>query len=291
MKILIVEDDEASRNYLEIILKKENCDFRSAVNGKEGLAVFKEYTPDLVLTDISMAQMNGIELLGEIKKIRPETIVIMLTAYNNENYVVACMKLGANNYLKKPIPRIDVITLVRKYLSIVSNWETERKISDFVHKNTLKLRFKTDINIINAVVNYLVKETEELYTEEAQLDLKLGLNELILNAVEHGNLGISFLEKNEAVQNDSLPELYEERLSIEKYANKEVEIEYIQRSDAAEWIIRDQGDGFNPGTVPNPLSDDGVLRLHGRGIFICKFQFDELEYIGKGNIVRVLKKF
>lgn len=291
MKILIVEDDDASRSFLEIILKKGKYSFKSSDNGLAALAIFKEYLPDIVLSDINMSQMNGIELLGEIKKIKPDTIVIMLTAYNSERYVIESMKLGANNYLKKPIPRDFLINLLRKYQTIVELKKTEKKISDFVLKSSFTLRFKTDLEIIHSIVNYLILETENSFSEETKLDIKLGLGELILNSVEHGNLGISFADKNEAIHNDSLNDLYDERFAIPELAERSIEIKYNSYKGAGEWIIRDQGDGFDPELVPSPISSDGVLRLHGRGIFICKFQFDELEYLEKGNVVRVLKKF
>lgn len=289
MKILIVEDDEASCSYLEIILKKEGYQYKSTDNGKDALEIFNDYQPDLVLSDINMAQMNGIELLQAIKKIKSDTIVIMLTAYNSESYVIECMKLGANNYLKKPIPKKDILSLVRKYDTVISTKKSELKVVDYINKNKFSLKFKTDINSIHAIVNYLVAETDGFFSEETSLDIKLGLGELLLNAVEHGNLGISFSEKNEAVQNDCLQELYEERMNNKFYSEREVEVNFEIKDNAGEWIIKDQGDGFNPDTVPSPISEDGILRLHGRGIFICRFQFDELEYLEKGNIVRALK--
>lgn len=291
MKILVVEDDYASRSYLEIILKKEGYNFKSSDNGKDALEIFKEYLPDVVLSDINMSQMNGIELLGAIKKIKPETIMIMLTAYTSEEYVMQCIRLGANNYLKKPIPKHSILSLLRKHNVIISDIKSEKKVSSFLKKNNFKLQFKTDFNRIHAVVNYLVNETENLFSEETKLDLKLGLSELVLNAVEHGNLGITFSEKNEAVQSDSLVELYEERMANPEFANKIVEINFSVFEFGGQWIIKDQGNGFIPESVPSPISEDGVLRLHGRGIFICKFQFDEVEYIGNGNTVRVMKRF
>ena len=76
MKVLVVEDDLASRSYLEVILRKEGLDFRSAENGKEGYAIFKEYKPEIVLSDINMAQMNGLCLLfiTGLKKMRWRTV-------------------------------------------------------------------------------------------------------------------------------------------------------------------------------------------------------------------------
>ena len=97
VRVLIVEDDPASTNYLEIILSKEGLEYKTATDGKQGLEVFKSFKPHIVLSDINMPFMSGIELLSEIKRIHPQTIVIMLTAFNSEEYVIESMKFGANN--------------------------------------------------------------------------------------------------------------------------------------------------------------------------------------------------
>lgn len=290
MKVLVVEDDFASRSYLEVILKKEGHDFRSADNGKDGLEIFKEYNPELVLSDINMSQMNGLQLLEQIKRIKPDAIIIMLTAFNSEEYVVEAMKLGANNYLKKPVLKNNLVSLLRKYASIIQSRKSEKKIQGFVKKHSFQIVFKSNVEIIPSIVNYLVSEIEGVFPEEVQLDIKLGIGELLLNAVEHGNLEISFLEKSNAIQNDMLQQLYYERLSDSDLRKRTVTIDFALNEEWCEWTITDEGDGFDPTSIPNPISEDGILRLHGRGIFICKFQFDKLEYLDIGNKVRATKK-
>lgn len=289
MKVLVVEDDIASRNYLEVILRKEGHDFRSADNGVDGLEIFKEYSPEIVLSDINMAQMNGLELLEHIKRIKPDAIIIMLTAFNSEEYVVEAMKLGANNYLKKPVLKNNLITLLRKYDSVIASRKSEKKIQGFIKKHNFNITFKSNIEIIPSIVNYLVTEIEGVFAEEVLLDIKLGLGELILNAVEHGNLEISFIEKSNAVQNDQLQQLYYVRLSDPDLRRRTVQIDFAMNEEQCEWTITDEGDGFDPESIPNPISDDGILRLHGRGIFICKFQFDSLLYQDIGNKVTAVK--
>ncbi|MBK8808583.1 MAG: response regulator [Bacteroidales bacterium] len=291
MKVLVVEDDDASREYIEIILKKMGLQFKSSTNGKDALVLFNEYRPEVVLSDINMAEMDGITLLENIKRIQPHTIVVMLTAYNSEEYVVRCMRHGASNYLKKPIPKESITNLLRKYQTILKNYASEKKVSHFVKKNEFTLKIKTDFNLIPSVVNYLVAETDELFSPDVKLDIKLGIGELLMNAMEHGNLGISYIEKNDAISGDTLTELYESLLSDAANADKIVKINFEKFENYCQWTITDEGEGFNPELVPNPISDNGVMQLHGRGIFICKFQFDKLEYIGKGNIVKVTKSF
>ncbi len=291
MKVLLVEDDLASMSYLEVLMKREGHEYQKAYDGKTGLKLFHDFKPDIVLSDINMAHMNGLEMVERIRQAQPSVIIIMLTAYNSEEYVMEAIKVGANNYLKKPVSKLHLISLLRKYTSAIESKLIKSSICSFQTSHTFTLKFKTNVEIIPAIVNHLVAETHELFTEEERLDIKLGLGELILNAVEHGNLSIDYDQKHEAIQVDQLQRLYLQRLSDKTYQNRCITINYIQDETSSQWEIIDEGDGFDPTAIPNPISEDGLMRLHGRGIFICKFQFDEMEYVGKGNRVRVKKNF
>jgi YesN/AraC family two-component response regulator len=289
MKVLLVEDDPASMSYLEVLMKKEGHDYRKASDGKSGLKMFHEFAPDIVLSDINMSHMTGLEMVERIRQAQPGVIIIMLTAYNSEEYVIAAMKVGANNYLKKPVSRNSLISLLRKYDKLIHARLVKSSICSYQSEHLFSLCFDTNLEIIPSVVNYLVQETAELFNEEEKLDIKLGLGELILNAVEHGNMRISYDEKNAAIEADRLQDLYQQKLEAIKCTDSYVEVVYSEKEGKSQWVIKDQGDGFDPSKIPNPISPDGIMRLHGRGIFICKFQFDEMEYLGKGNIVRVIK--
>jgi len=290
MKVLLVEDELSSLCYLEQVLKQEGIDYQTATDGRIGFDVFKKFQPDFVLSDINMTEMSGIELLEKIKAIKPETIVVMLTSYHSEQYVVDAMKHGANNYLKKPIHKDTLLASLRKYQNIIEMCDYDKKVFSFQLKHNFTLVFPTNFDIIPSVVNLLVTETEGVLSIEKQLDIRLGLSELLLNAVEHGNLGISFYEKSDAINNDTLSLLYDQRMSIPALVQRFVEVRYTYDDQICEWLITDQGKGFDYKSIPDPSSDEGLLCLHGRGIFICKFQFDDMEYLGCGNQVKVIKK-
>jgi len=289
IKVLIVEDDPASLSYLEIILGKEGVEYKSATNGQEGLAIFKEFHPQIVLTDINMAYMNGIELLAAIKKLRPHTIVIMLTAFNSEDYVIESMKYGANNYLKKPILRENLVSLLRKYKGIILSRNTNKKLHAFIKQHSFTMQIGNDIQLLPYIINYLIDTIEFVYKEDETMGIRLGLDEIIINAIEHGNLDISYVEKSDAIKKNSLEKLYELRNNNPEYANRKVTITFELKENFSEWTIQDEGKGFNPELIPNPILSESVDSLHGRGIFITQFQFDEMEYSENGTKVRLRK--
>lgn len=111
--VLVVDDEKNTREGLARFLTGLDYDVFSAESGKEALDLFKKEQPELVLTDLKMPDMDGIELLHQIKKIRPETIIIILTAYGTVENAVQAMKAGAYYYLTKPI-HFDELELILK---------------------------------------------------------------------------------------------------------------------------------------------------------------------------------
>jgi two-component system response regulator PilR (NtrC family) len=106
-KLLIVEDDAHLRETLTAFLSRVGYQVAAAHDGREALEVVDKELPDLVLTDIHMSGMGGLELLGEVKARYPETIVIIMTAFSSIDTAVEAMRRGAEDYLSKPLQLAD----------------------------------------------------------------------------------------------------------------------------------------------------------------------------------------
>jgi two-component system NtrC family response regulator len=117
-KILIVEDDDSLRRILEYNMAEEGHIVLSATNGKEGLEIFKEEGADLVITDLQMPVMGGVDLIREIRSLSPQAIVIVITAFGAVDTAVESMKLGAFEYITKPFNRAELKITVAKALEV-----------------------------------------------------------------------------------------------------------------------------------------------------------------------------
>lgn len=115
-RILIVDDDKDLRFNLSCILKEEGHEVIAAADGKQALNAFDQRTPDLVLLDIGLPGMDGVELLKEMKKIEKNLPVIMLTARNDAKSAVKAMKLGAVDYITKPFDQEELSLIIKKAL-------------------------------------------------------------------------------------------------------------------------------------------------------------------------------
>jgi DNA-binding NtrC family response regulator len=115
-RVLIVEDEELMRELLGKILAREQYSLFQAPNGKEALRVFQNNTIDLVLTDLKMQEMDGLELLTHVRAVDPEVVVIMMTAYASVETAVEAMRRGAYDYITKPFINDEIRVVLRRAL-------------------------------------------------------------------------------------------------------------------------------------------------------------------------------
>ncbi|MFH1459120.1 MAG: sigma-54 dependent transcriptional regulator [Candidatus Omnitrophota bacterium] len=116
-KILLVDDEKDLLEWLSIVLGKEGYTVRCSSSGEEALKLFKQENFEMVITDIRMPQMSGIELLRQIKNHNPEVIVLMVTAYASVETAVKALRYGAYDYLFKPFKLDEIKIIIKKAFS------------------------------------------------------------------------------------------------------------------------------------------------------------------------------
>jgi len=115
-KIIVADDELSMRQFLEILLKKEGHEVVCAADGEEALSRFQTEPCDLLISDIKMAKMDGLELLRRVKERNPNMSVVMITAYASPEDAIAAMKSGAYDYLTKPFKLEEIKAVIRNAL-------------------------------------------------------------------------------------------------------------------------------------------------------------------------------
>jgi DNA-binding NtrC family response regulator len=129
-KVLLIDDDASLRRVTEYSLQSAGFNVISVADGKQGLVVFREDCPEVVITDIQMPGMSGYEVLQQIKAERPETLVIVITAHSTVEKAVAAMKQGAHDYLTKPFSRDELVHVVDKAYDLIGLQEENRRLRE-----------------------------------------------------------------------------------------------------------------------------------------------------------------
>jgi DNA-binding NtrC family response regulator len=117
-RILVVDDEDIIRESLSFILRKEKYEVEEAANGKIAFEMLKESSFDLVITDLEMPVMKGIELLDEIRKINLQTNTIVITAYGSMETAIAALRSGASDYILKPVEFDELLLKVKKLFEV-----------------------------------------------------------------------------------------------------------------------------------------------------------------------------
>lgn len=286
-RILIVDDNPHDRELLAAFLSKEDYELETA---EDGVAAFHllEADPwryDVVLLDRSMPRLGGVPLLqwmkghAELKSLP----VILQTASDSRADLIEAMRAGAFYYLTKPYDSEMLLTVVAtaardrvmyKQLQAVTRRATTATM--LLRSARFSLKTIDDARDVGTLIAALCPDP---------VNTVVGLTELIVNAVEHGNLGITYEEKSEL---NALGRWYDEmerRLSLPEHASKFVDVEFERDEKQIRITVRDAGQGFDFHRYLDP--DPGrVFDTHGRGIVIARrLSFDHLEYRGTGNEV------
>lgn len=291
-KILTVDDQIDDLEIVNHILNRDNYNVVSAKNGLEALYALEEHGDiDIVVLDRMMPIMDGMSFLHRINQDNrfSNIPVIMQTAAGEDHQINEGIEAGVYWYITKPYSHNLLSSIVKSALRVCKKHQKFSEITDFYIKRRKKLKegmakmenckfsFEslTDAKNVATAISCIFPKPKEMVGP---------CIELLVNAVEHGNLGITFEEKSQLLLNGKWEEEIEYRESLNAYQNKQVLID-INRTESDVFIkITDEGAGFNPTPYMN-LDCSRAHRVNGRGIYLAGLEFDEISYQGDGNEV------
>lgn len=290
-KILIIDDEKPVRDVLNIALSEEGYESYQAPSGELGFELFKSSEPDIVLTDVMMPGIDGIEVTKRMKAQRDDIDVVVMSGFGTEELVVNALQAGASNYLKKPIVFDELFKILDDIIFKRENrkrFEISREIVESEHKDIV---IGNDVSRVWGAINQILFNAQAVADPNALEGMCIGLYELLINAIEHGNLGITFREKSDALQKNTYRELLESRMKRADSEGMVVRIESDYEPSSITVEIRDQGEGFDLSTLPDLKDAEEILSDHGRGVLLATLFYDSVDYSEPGNCVKVSKTF
>jgi YesN/AraC family two-component response regulator len=137
VSILYVEDEQGAQEILCSMLSRKYPEMRLylAKNGTQGLELFKKHRPDIVITDISMPLMDGISMSSAIKALKPETIIVAVTAYSDTSYLLNAIETGIDHYVMKPMDYRKFFSILDKNIAMILLERQVRQQGDNIRKN------------------------------------------------------------------------------------------------------------------------------------------------------------
>ncbi len=292
-KVLVVDDDPNIYRIIAKELSTVGYEVDSASDGQEALekATAEDYS--LVISDVMMPRMDGLEFFEALKKEKPDTPVILISGHTNFGFAVKGLNLGALAFLVKPFDNAELMKWVDKVSEIqVLERDRSTRESLFSHLDTEIHEMVLTTGLLMEGNNFklfsqriierflLSKEMSKI----TSLKGALAVHEALINSVEHGNLRLSSSLKEEFSIGDAVDPYYnklKERLNDPQYAGTKISVKYVRTSEKTELSIRDEGSGFDHRSM-SEIEDYSELPS-GRGILLIRSGVDKVRYNESGN--------
>ena len=286
-RILLVDDDDLNLEVLIECLRDEPYELVQARDGFEALDLLRHDQNgfETVVLDRMMPGIDGLEVMTKLKtdeycKWIP---VVMQTSAASPREICEGMEAGVFFYLTKPfdpqVLRRMVSTAVeegRKWQGLAHNLRVQVKTLGCLQQGRFRIQTFDEAYDLALLIAQACPNPEKV---------AFGLNELIMNGVEHGNLQIGYDEKTLLQADDLWEEEIIRRLALPEHADKFVEVVFERFSDRIQLTVTDQGLGFDWSDFQE-IKPERMLESHGRGIAMAKsMSFDHMEYQGNGNQV------
>jgi CheY-like chemotaxis protein len=289
--VLVVDDSAVDRHLVGgIVQKLDGWTASFASNGREALGAMEKGLPDLVLTDMLMDEMDGLELVQAVRAKYPTVPVILMTAHGSEDVAIKALQRGAASYVPKKSMARDLDETIEQVYAAAKTGQNQRRVLDCLTQQESHFILENDTSLIPPLVGHLEDNVARLRLCEQSGLVLLGvaLHEALTNAIIHGNLSVGS-ELREADEKRYY-RLLQERQSTAPYRSRRVYVTATLTRKEARFVIRDEGDGFDPGTLPDPTDPTNLGKVTGRGLLLIQTFMDEVEHNEVGNQITMVKR-
>ncbi len=261
-----------------------------AANGIEALAVMEKGKPHVVVTDLLMPEMDGLELVQAIRGKHPTVPVILMTAHGSEDIAIQAIQKGAASYVpKKSLARDLCETLEQVRRTARADTSQQRLLEGLMRLET-SFVLENDPALIPPLIGQLEEHLSrmKLCDQSGLILVGVALHEAMTNAIYHGNLelGSDLREQDEKAYYD----LAAARQRQEPYQSRRVYVTgEVSRLEAV-FIVRDEGPGFDPSSLPDPTDPANLEKVCGRGLFLIRTFMDAVEHNEAGNQITMVKR-
>lgn len=281
--VLVVDDNPLDRRLACAILDKSGrARSAAASDGRDALDAIEGRAPALVLTDLQMPEMSGLELVDAIKRHHPDLPVILMTAHGSEDVAFEALRRGAAGYVPKQALQGDLMATVERTLQ-AARGERRPQLLDCFRELDCTLELENDPALVPQVVAFFQEHLGRMGVCDGNRKVRVGvaLEEAMLNAIYHGNLELSSDLRQDG--GDTFQKMAASRRGQQPYAPRRVRVSARIAGGEGRFVVRDEGPGFDVANLPDPTDPENLCKLSGRGVLLIRLFMDATSYNEKGN--------
>jgi len=293
-KILVVDDSIAIVNSLQSILSISGFIVDTAFNGSDALRKIYKHDYDLVICDIEMPGVSGLDFLSRVRQDFDNSLdVILMTGYLEHDYFIEAIRLGASDFIRKPI---DTKQMIHSIQELMFRKRSREDIMGFyAHLN--KASFGYEISAENftkfAISKVFSSHLRQRFkvNEEILNEILVCVDEMVYNAFIHGTLGLTVEER--ALDHEELQKLIERKIMSPQIRSKVLHMGFSidNLNSRIEIMVEDEGPGFAFEKWMNRDENEKMLDIqeHGRGLSLLYHLSDDIQFEKGGRLVRIQK--
>jgi len=240
----------------------------------------------LVFNDYSEEKFK---IINRIRRVNPKIGIIVICSRVTKEISLIALNNSVYSLIKSEDVSETLIPALIFFYKSLNRKELAKEVIRFIKNVKLEYVIPNSLKYISLLTDHLVRDLTAigLITPKKAGEIKIGLQEIIINAIEHGNLEISFTEKSKMLEKGiDIEEIIEKYSMKDEFKQRKVSIKYQLSDKKAVYKIWDEGSGFNwQEHIETINNEKNVLLEHGRGIFLALKYFDKVYYNKKGNEV------
>jgi CheY-like chemotaxis protein len=294
--VLVVDDSGVDRALVgELLGKEPHWKIAYAENGAAALARMKESPPDIVVTDLKMPEMDGLEFVTAARDLHPDVPVILMTAHGSESLALEALERGAASYVPKSQLVDTLLASVKQVLSLARADRGPKRLIECLTAAQLTFSLENDLSLIDGLVHLIqgIVGSIGVCDPTGQVRVGMALEQALRNALYWGNLEITLDDLEEAREQLMLGkyiDLVEQRRTEMPYRNRRIRVHARIGPEEAEFVVRDEGRGFNVAAGPGSNRPGDLEKERGRGLVLMRAFMDEVNYNDVGNEVTMIKR-
>jgi CheY-like chemotaxis protein len=289
-RVLVVEDSPTQTEQIRFFLEEGGLEVETAAHGLEALAAIRRRAPDIVVTDLEMPEMNGLELVETIRREHSSLPVILMTAHGSEEIAALALRKGAASYVPKVYLEHDILPTLEHILSVSKATRHHQRALECLTHSESHFTLHNDPDLVPPILGHLEEMLTrlELCDKTELMRVGIALREALINAIDHGNLEVSSDLREEDEKN--YHDLIRQRRQEKPYRDRRVHLTARVSPGEVAYIVRDEGPGFDPSRLHDPTDPANLERIGGRGLLLIHTFMDKVHHNPSGNEITLVKR-